>query len=144
MKDIYKYKILKDIGLIIQFHQNSITLDEMKQLKRDIINDEDFNPSFGFIVDIRKSKVNLSIEELLGYGDWIKENLKLTGLMRLVLLTSTPDHVAKTTLFSLNENISPICYKTFSTIEASIQWLNIDSCNLDYVKNEIDKLIAPF
>lgn len=140
MADVYEYSILKDIGLIIQYHQNNITLNKMKQLKTDIINDKDFNPKFGFIVDIRNANVNLTENELLEYGNWVRENLKLTGLMRLVLLTSTPDQVTKTIIFSLNENISPLHYKTFSTLAASIKWLTIDLSNLDLIEKEIEKL----
>lgn len=140
MADIYKYSILKDIGLIIQYHQNNITKNKMKQLKSDIINDKDFNPKFGFIVDLRNATINLTENELIEYGNWVKENLKLTGLMRLVLLTSTPDHVMKTIIFSLNEKISPLHYKTFSTLAASIIWLNIDISNLDLIEKEIEKL----
>ncbi|MDE5416487.1 hypothetical protein L3049_00605 [Labilibaculum sp. DW002] len=143
MIDVYKYSILKDVGLIIQYHQNNITKERMKQLKSNIINDKDFNPKFGFIVDIRKAKVNLTENELLEYGNWVNENLKLTGLMRLVLLTSTPDHVTKTIIFSLNENISPLQYKTFSTLAASVKWLNIDLENLDFIEKEIEILSTP-
>ena len=142
MSDIYKYSILKDIGLVIQYHQNNITKNKMQQLKSDIINDKDFNPKFGFIVDLRNATINLTEDELLEYGNWVKENVKLTGLMRLVLLTSTPDHVTKTILFTLNENISPLQYRTFSTVEASIKWLNIDNCHLNYVTKEIEKLFV--
>ena len=140
MRDIYKYLILNDIGLIIQYHQNNLTYDGIKKLKLAIIKDKGFNPDFGFIVDCRKANIAMNIEELIEYGAWVAENLKLNGLKRIVLLTRTPAQVAKSTIYALNEKIAPLNYQVFSTMEASLEWLHIDPAFTDRVEMEIRNL----
>jgi hypothetical protein len=141
MKDIYKYSILKEVGLVIQFHQNKLTFEGIKKLKSDIINDKDFNPYYVFIIDVRKAEIIMTRTELEDYGDWVVENLKLKGLRRLALLTENPDQVVKSTIYTLNVKVSPLNYNIFSSLEGAIPWLNIDTANIDLIRAEINKLV---
>ena len=139
MKGLYRYCILKEIGLIIQFHQNDLTLEGIKKLKLDIINDKDFSPDYKFIVDVRLTTVVLDEYELEQYGNFVSENLKLTGSQKLALLTDTPEQAAKSIIYTLNKKIHPLKYGIYSTLEASLNWLDIDTANIGLIESEIKK-----
>ena len=140
MQGIYKYLIIKKVGLMIQFHQNELTLKGIKKLKLDIINDKDFNPNFGFLIDIRKAKITMTVEELDDYGNFVADNLKLEGLKRLALLTEQPEQVAKSMIYTLNKRLKPLQYETFSTLDGAIHWLHIDISQIGMVQSEIKKI----
>ncbi len=140
MQNIYKYLIIKKVGLVIQFHQNELTYKGIKNLKLDIINDKDFNPNFGFLIDIRKAKITLTEEELEDYGNFVANNLKLEGLKRIAILTEQPEQVVKSTIYLLNKRIKPLQYRIFSTLDGALRWLYIDISNIGMVQSEINKI----
>ncbi len=140
MQNIYKYLIIKKVGLVIQFHQNELTYNGIKKLKLDIINDKDFNPNFGFLIDIRKAKITMTAEELEDYGDFVADNLKLEELKRLAILTEHPGQVAMSMIYSLNERLKPLQYRIFSTLDGAIHWLHIDISQIGMVQSEINKI----
>ncbi len=140
MQNIYKYLIIKKVGLMIQFHQNELTYNGIKKLKLDIINDKDFNPNFGFLIDIRKAKITMTEEELEDYGNFVANNLKLEGLKRIAVLTEQPEQVVKTMIFKLNKRIKPLQYEIFSTLDGAIHWLHIDISKTGMVQSEIKKI----
>lgn len=140
INDIYKYSILEEFGLVIQYHENDITYEGIKQLKFDILSDKAYKSDFVFIIDIRKAKTTLTKDELTEYGNWVASNLELNDLSRHVLLTSNPEQVVKTTMYLMNKNISLFQYKICSTLDAALYWLNIDTSFYNTIKGEIEKL----
>lgn len=140
VKNIYKYKIVKDIGLVIQFHKNDLTIEGAKRLKLEIIHDTDYEPNFSFLIDLRKANYNFTEEELENYGNFVSEKVKLEGLKRVAILTETPEQVVKTTIYTLNKRVDPTQYKIFSTLQAAICWLQINPKYLQHILSEINKL----
>jgi hypothetical protein len=140
MKSIYKYSILKKEGLIIQFHQNELKLEGIKKLKLDIINDPDFDPDFVFLVDVKNAQIMMTTDELAQYGDFVSAKLKLKGARRLAILTSNPNQVAKSIIYTHNSNLKPLVYEVFSTLNGALKWLDVDASNLKIIASEIEKL----
>jgi len=139
MSGIYKYLILNKLKLIIQFHQNDLAFDEIKQLKQSIIVDPNYDDSFNYIIDLRLTNVKMSFKELQLYGNWVQETLS-TNHKNLALLTSNPNQVSNALLFKLNDNFKSLYYEDFSTMEGALGHVNIDLSNLEYIENEIRKL----
>jgi len=139
MSGIYKYLILNKLKLIIQFHQNDLTFDEIKKLKQSIIVDPNYDASFNYIIDLRLTNVKMSLNELQLYGNWVQETLS-TNHKNLALLTSNPNQVSNALLFKLNDNFKSLYYEVFSTMEGALGHVNIDLSNLEYIENEIRKL----
>lgn len=137
---IQKYVILDEVGLIIEYYQGVLTLDATKKSMLKIINDPKFNSDFVFIIDIRNSIINITKEELDALGLWVFDNLKLTGLARLAVLTSNTEQVVTSMIFSINENFTDRDYETFSTLSSAIRWLNINSSYHEYINKTIDEL----
>ena len=59
MSGIYKYLILNKLKLIIQFHQNDLTFDEIKKLKISIIVGPNYDASFNYIIDLRLTNLKM-------------------------------------------------------------------------------------
>jgi hypothetical protein len=140
MKSIYKYSILKKEGLIIQFHQNELKLEGIKKLKLDIINDPDFDPDFVFLIDVKNAQIMMTTDELAQYGDFVSAKLKLKGARRLAILTSNPNQVVKSIIYTHNSNLKPLVYEVFSTLNGALKWLDVDASNLKIIASEIEKL----
>lgn len=139
MSGIYKYLILNKLKLIIQFHQNDLTFDEIKKLKQSIIVDSNYDASFNYMIDLRLTNVKMSLKELQLYGNWVQETLN-TNHKNLALLTSNPNQVSNAILFKFNDNIKSLHYEVFSSMEGALGHVNIDLSNLKYIENEINKL----
>jgi len=135
---MHKYKILKDVELVIQYYKDDITLDDIKRLKINLINDIDFNSNFKLLIDIRKARYKLTVKEIEELVDFVSVKLKDKSLKRTAFLTSTPLQVAKTSIYILNKNIGSGHYKIFSTIEAASHWLGIDLNKIDVVSSIIN------
>lgn len=142
MEGVYKYSILEDFKLIIQFYQNDITLSGMKKMKQSLLQDKCYNSDFRILTDLRLSNISTTIEEVEEYGKWIGEKLKSVRFNSNVILTSTPQQVSKAILFNLNKNLKDINYTIFSSLEGSLKHLDIDISNIGIIENVIEKMIV--
>lgn len=139
MKSVYKYLIIKPLKLIIQFHQNDLTLEDIKALKQSIIDDPDYSASFNFIIDLRLADIKMTPDELQGYGNWVEEALN-DEKKHMSLLTSNPQQVSSAFIFKLNDNFKNLSYEVFSTVEGALCHVDVDISNMQFVESEIDKL----
>lgn len=144
MKKTVTYSILKDIGLIIQYHEVLYSIEEAREIKIKFRQDKNYNPSFPILVDIRNTVVNLKSNDLIKHGDWINDTFKSDKILiepvKVVLLTSKPDQVAYSTIFTNNENLKNLNYTIFSTLKASLEWFNISKKHTHTIEMEIERL----
>lgn len=140
MKNTYKYKILKDAELVIQFHKNDLTYEDAKKLKLKIINDVDFRHNFSFLIDVREAKYKVTEESSKEYGKFVSDNLMSKGLIKIAILTDTPEQVVNATIFALEQCFVSSKYKVFSTLKEAIRWLNIHVNKLDTIISEINRM----
>jgi hypothetical protein len=138
MKNIYKYKIIKDAGLVIQYHRNDLTYEDAKKLKIKILNDVDFSPDFSFLIDVREARSKVTNESTKNYGDFVSDNLVSKGLKKIAILTDTPEQVANATIFALEQGYVSSQYKIFSTLKGAARWLNIDK--LEFIYYELNRM----
>jgi len=137
---MHKYKILKDVELVIQCYKDDITLNDIKKSKINLIKDIEFNPNFKLLIDIRKARYKLTVKEIKELVDFVSIKLKDKSLKRTAFITRTPHQVANTSIYILNKNIGSGHYKIFSTIEGACHWLGIDINKIDVVSSIINKL----
>lgn len=138
---ICKYLIIKPLNLVLQFHQNNLTLEGLKKLKQSIIEDPEYDANFNFIVDLRLTDIKMTPDELLSYGNWVEKVLS-DKRKQMALLTSNPHQVTHAMLFKLNDNFKNLSYDVFSTIEGALIHVDVDISNMQFIENEIDKLKA--
>ncbi len=140
MQTINRYTILREIGLVLQVHRFEITIECFKNIKLEIMKDPRFEREFMFLVDIRDTYGDVSVEETTAYGKFVAENMATENKVRLSLLTDDPEHVAKGHVFKWMLDSSNLDYEIFTTLEASLNYLNISIKDSNLVKNELDKL----
>lgn len=140
MKGVYRYIILEEINLIIQVYQGDVTLSGLKNMKRNLFQDKYYNSEYKVLTDARLSNNSLTIKEVEEYGTWTGEQLKSGSFNLNAILTSTPQQVVQSSIFSLNENLKKYNYKVFSTLEGSLNYLHIDFSNIETIKIEINKM----
>jgi len=140
MKGIYKYIILKELKLIIQFYQGDITLVGLINLKKEVLQDKSYNSDYGLLTDFRLSNILLNVDEVEEYGNWLKENSNRNNLN--MILTSTPQQTVKTMIFGSNTELIKYNFDTCSTLEHSLKHLNVELKNLKKVETEIEKMIV--
>ncbi|NIJ45121.1 hypothetical protein FHR24_001560 [Wenyingzhuangia heitensis] len=140
---VYKYSILDDLSLIIEYYQGDFTLESVKELTSKIINDPKFNSNCVFIIDLRLTYIKMSKEDLYNCGVWVSKNLKLTGLARLAILTSNPEQVVASMIYTLNDHFTNHHYEVFSSIEATTSWLNINSNHNTFIHGLINNMYTP-
>jgi hypothetical protein len=140
MKGVYKYIMLKELKLIIQFYQGDITLDGLINLKKEVLQDKSYNSDYGLLGDFRLSNILLNMDEVEEYGNWLKKNSIRNNLN--IIITSTPHQTVKTVIFGLNKKLINYHFETCSTLEHSLKHLNVELKNLKKVETEIEKMIV--
>lgn len=144
MKKTVTYSILKDIGIIIQYHEVLYSIEESSKIKIKFKKDEDYDPSFPILVDMRNTTIKLETDDLIKYGNWINKTFKSDKIQisptKVVLLTSKPDQVAYSTIFTSNKNLKSLDYGIFSTLRASLEWFHINEKHMGTIKDEIERL----
>ncbi|MBN4082790.1 hypothetical protein JYT50_00210 [bacterium AH-315-A23] len=140
MKGVYRYTILEEINLIIQFYQGDITLSGLKNMKRNLFRDKCYNPEYKVLSDVRLSNNSLTLEEVEEYGTWVGKKLQAARVNLNTILTSTPQQVVQSMMFSLNKNLKKDSYMVFSTLESALLFLKIDISYFEVIETEIDKI----
>ncbi len=136
------YKILPDKKLIIEYYSGEIFMDDFIELKKKISQEKDYDPTFFSLLDFRDAAVTVGEQDMRRYLKFVKENSKVYGDRKTAYLTSTPDDVVVTTIFStvVSETDVPINIKVCSTINAVIDWfhtVNIDEETIDLILDEL-------
>lgn len=134
------YQILPEFNIIIDYFFGIISRSDLILHNNDLINDKEFNPDFSIIVDLRDSKLDFSIKEILSYIDFTKATPGMTGKRRTAILTKTPNQVAITSLYTLKMSGLPPVADIFSTPEAAINWLGIPDPDIRLIQETIENI----
>ncbi len=124
-KNISKYKILPEMELILQVYRGQLLYSQIKKMKSEVCNHVLYSPHFNFIIDIRDAELNLSREELIDYANFVVKEIDPEVVVRVAVLSRTPDHVASTMVVQLNMKSKLVKYEAFSTVNASLDWLGL-------------------
>jgi len=119
------YKILPDKKLIIEYYSGTIDVPDLMDFKNIISEDPDHNFYFNTLIDFRDAKLVVGKKELDNILTFFRKKFKPEGIRNVAYLTSTPNEVVLTKLFSLvaktytdlNFNL-----QTFSTVSAASAW----------------------
>jgi hypothetical protein len=121
------YIIVPPKKLILEYYSGEIRMSDLIQFKRIISKDPNYNFYFNTIIDFRDAELLINNDEFVRLLEFFRKKFRVTGMRNVAYLTSTPNAVVITTLFSLladeyadlNFNL-----KTFSTIEAASNWFS--------------------
>lgn len=132
-----QYRVLQDVVLIIECHEGHLTLDNMIQFRKEQQLDRNFSPELDILMDLRKVEISGDPGEVNDYVNFYKENEHFSGNRRIAVLTDTPNQVFYTTLFEQFSKMLNQRTKIFSTVEASLNWLNVNIS-----KQQVDLIIG--
>ena len=144
MSEIYKFKVLEEHNLVIQYHQNTLTYNGLKNIKTQIVSNELVKSlhEYDTIVDIRKSSINCSLTEIQKYRKYISQCYPDKNTVRKVaILSDEPKDVAKATMFTLSPASDMVLYKIFSTMEGALSWLKRPLAEEHIVEETIATLV---
>jgi len=124
MNNRIEYIILKEHNLILEHYSGNIYLDDIIRLAEIESADENFNATLNIIVDFRKATLNITEKDVSEYVQYAK-NKNNFEVKKTAILTSTPNHVVVSTLFSIMKDDLPIDVKICSTLSVALQHVNI-------------------
>ena len=134
------YKILKDEKLIIEYHTGRITTLDFIESRRIISSDESYNPDFDLIFDWRDVEMIVTQDDINEFIIFFKKFSKIVGDRKSAYLTSKPNEVIVTTLFSQGIEDSSVKTGTFSTIKGVVNWINNKGLDKNKLMNIIKEL----
>lgn len=130
----YKYTLLKELQLLHIIFQNEVTFESIKELKRGLNINTEFKTYNKILIDLRFSKLDMTFNEVKRISNCIHKNTKQDNYYMFSFLTKTPEQVAKMMIYSLNMNNKNQYYNNvFSTLEASLDHLNIETINFEMI-----------
>lgn len=124
-----KYELLPKIELILEYYSGEISFDDLIYFKKTLGTDPKFNFYHTTILDLREATLKLNEIEMVQLLNFFRDSFEVKGIRKVAYLTSKPDQVVLTTLFSsLLIDFQDLKFQphTFSTIEALANWLKIE------------------
>ncbi len=141
MKNSIKYKILPGKRLVIHLYEGKVTMDLIKENAKGLIEDEDFRPYYNEITDLRNSELIFNHkDDLINYVEFLKKKRGYLSNRKIAVLTDSPDHVVKSTLYKELGVILPMKLQVFSTCESALIYLDITDFSEEEFESIIDKL----
>ncbi|MBN1118995.1 MAG: hypothetical protein JXA77_17420 [Bacteroidales bacterium] len=120
------YKILPEHNVYILKFLGELNMNSIKPIMIEVFSDKEYDSKFNGIIDFRNVNMNFKKEEIEIYFNFLASQNALNK-RKVALLTETPSQVYHLTLFEEQSKKSqlPILFKIFSTLEASLDWLEI-------------------
>ena len=138
MKSSVKFKILLGKRLVIHLYEGKVTIDLIKENALRLIEDEDFRPYYNEITDLRNSELVFNHkDDITHYVEFLKKKRGYLSDRKIAVLTNSPDHVVKSTLYKELGFILPMKLQVFSTIKSALNYLEIT----DFAEEEFDSII---
>jgi hypothetical protein len=137
------YKILPDLKLILELFSTETSINDALELKKNEINNKDYNSSFNFIVVLHGSNSPVRLEaenEIKIFIDSIKTNQEILGNRRSAILTHTPNQMVLGTFYESAAKDLPMNFEIFSTIQSAIHWIGLSSKDEPVIAKHIELL----
>ena len=134
------YKIIPKERLIVEYHSDEIAVSDFMESRKIISSDKDYSPDYDLVLDFRDVIMIASREDIDQFARFFKGFDPILGKRKSAYLTSIPNHVVVTTLFSSEIRGSSITPKTFSTVGALVRWLHKKNLDRMVLTGIIDEL----
>ena len=136
MEKVGAYKVLSIPELNVEYYSGEITVDDLKQLKNEISKESGYDFNNNTLLDFRDATLILDIQDLMDLLDWLVKKFKQTKRRYVAYLTSEPNEVAQSILWSnIVEKQKDVDYApgVFSTIEAVADYFNRSEINPELI-----------
>jgi len=142
MQNLYRYRILRNLRLVIQFHQGPVEFQPLLSLKQKLLEDPDFDASYPLILDFRRADILMNLPEVMHYRDLLEEMYRSRNIIssKCATLVSSPRTTAISVSFADTSFTSNIHYRVFSCMDSATQWLGINPQQISIIENNIEQL----
>ena len=123
------YKILTEERLIVEYHSGEINVDDFILSREIVSSDSAYSPDYDLIFDFRDVDMIVSPQDIVKFVDFFRNFSPILGTRKSAYLTSRPNEVVITTLFSRGIGNLPIVSKTFSTLGGVVDWMDNKEIN---------------
>jgi len=136
----FTYKILPELALIVEYWNGDYSFEEILELKNIEASDPEWRDSFNVLADDRQT--NFRIEALIkDNGKYFSVSQKFVKKRKTALLTSLPKQVATSVLMQMHQHPEAlVTVEIFSTVNASLQWLQINRNEWNRIDTLLDQL----
>lgn len=134
------YVILHKHKLIIEYYSGDITIDDIKINQLTRFNDDEFDQSYKLLIDFSESSIMVDDDELNQYILEYKSFMRLHGIGyndKTCFITDKPEHVVFAKIGEIGFNETNVDFGIFSTITASLFFLQIVCCDMIEVEEEL-------
>ena len=122
MSDICKYEFHPELNILFKNYYGSISIEDIfSSWEYAINNDIILSDIKGFILDFRKATFDFKIERFIEIVDFYRSNLDTFQGKKIALISTNPSDLVVPILFNAKDK--GYVSKSFSTQEASIEWL---------------------
>jgi len=136
------YKIFSEFKLIINYYFGEVGVIDLKKRMLAISLDPSFSEEYDIVNDLRDCNLNVHVNDLKSYIDYLQNDIKVITKRKSVLLTSKPNQVVLTTIFSKKLLYTQLKPLVCSTIEAAIPFLDkkgLDKITINLMIEELKK-----
>ena len=137
----FKYKIISELNLIIDCYSGILTLKDVLMFKGEQTKNSLWNPTYNTLADMRQSNIQFSEEEIQKLANYQITDERWSSERKTASLTNDAGHIVFETMFNLlKPKNSKVGVRAFSTLEASLNWLNIDLINMERISDILAEL----
>lgn len=140
MSSYYKHKILSKQRIFLQYFKGIVNFNTIVIVMNKVMSDKSFDPSFNSIVDFRDAHIDFDEIEVERFVDILNKQNALNKYRRAALLTNTPNQVVFLSMYTSLTEKNIVNYKIFSTIESSLQWIEINKESETFIRKELENL----
>lgn len=122
MSDIYTYEFHPELNIVFKNYYGPISIEDIfSSWEYAINNDIILSDIKGFILDFRKATFDFKIERFIEIVGFYRRNLDTFQGKKIALISTNPSDLVVPILFNAKDK--GYVSKSFSTQEASIEWL---------------------
>lgn len=130
--------ISKEDGLVINYFSGDISVSDVKERMSQISADPDFSLNYDILNDFRDSHPDIDHKVVGDYIKYLKDELQMLTKRKCILLTSKPEQVALSIIFSKLTEVSPLIPFVCSSVKASADFLEKEGLD----RKKLDKMIG--
>ena len=124
MPHFIKYKILSDLHCVVEYYYGKLGLTDLIEYQKSVATDENYNPSFNIISDIRDSEITAKEQEVVTFINFVKKQRPVAKRQSAVI-TDTPKQFVVGELYKMHLGTLPMNVTVISTVDAALQWVGI-------------------
>lgn len=133
------YKIITERQLVIEYYRGELIIDDLIYLKKAIVKNPSYTKTWNTIFDFRDCNLSIKSTDISKLVEHMKMTYTETNTRKLALLSTKPNEVALSTLYTILLQESGLNFKTF--IVSEIETIINRFCNCHLTEKEVVEFI---